>query len=95
MFLSGFFVVDKQILTENDIPVWVEENCTLFEEIWFLSFKTASQMTANMMNLVEQKINNVVDYDGVLCRDGDNKLVFLFDANDGGAFDNEGENGGL
>lgn len=52
-------------------------------------------MTANMMNLVEQKINNVVDYDGVLCRDGDNKLVFLFNANDGGAFDNEGENGGL
>ena len=56
--------------------------------------KSASQMTANMMNLVEQRINGYTDNDGILCQDGDNQLVFLFDANDGQGFENgEGENG--
>ncbi len=43
--------------------------------------KSASQMTANMMNLVEQRINGHTDNDGILCQDGDNQLIFLFDAN--------------
>ena len=43
--------------------------------------KSASQMTANMMNLVEQRINGHTDTKGILCQDGDNQLTFLFDAN--------------
>ncbi len=50
--------------------------------------KSASQMTAHMMNLVEQKVNGHTDIDGVLCQDGDNQLTFLFDANDGQGFEN-------
>ncbi len=56
--------------------------------------KSASQMTANMMNLVEQRINGHTDNKGILCQDGDNQLVFLFDANEGQGFENgEGEEG--
>ena len=55
--------------------------------------KSASQMTANMMNLVEQRINGQTDNKGVLCQDENNQLTFLFDANDGQGFDNgEGDN---
>ena len=54
--------------------------------------KSASQMTANMMNLVEQRINGHTDNNGILCQDGDNQLVFLFDANEGQGFDNENDN---
>ena len=50
--------------------------------------KSVSQMTANMMNLVEQRVNNMTDYDGVLCHDNNNVMTFLFDANEGGSFDN-------
>ena len=54
--------------------------------------QSATQMTANMMNLVEQRINGHTDNDGVLCQDGDNQLTFLFDANEGGVFD-DGDGG--
>ena len=54
--------------------------------------QSATQMTANMMNLVEQRINGHTDNDGVLCQDGDNQLTFLFDANEGGIFD-DGDGG--
>ena len=61
--------------------------------------KSASQMTANMMNLVEQRINGHTDNKGILCQDGDNQLVFLFDANEGQGFENgegeEGDNGDI
>ena len=56
--------------------------------------KSASQMTANMMNLVEQRVNGHTDNQGILCQEENNQLTFLFDANDGQGFENgEGENG--
>ena len=51
--------------------------------------KSASQMTANMMNLVEQRINGHTDNRGILCQEENNQLTFLFDANDGQGFDND------
>ena len=74
--------------------------CDLDETGYFMTLdsvpedvcKSASQMTANMMNLVEQRINGHTDNNGILCQDGDNQLVFLFDANDGQGFDNENDN---
>ncbi len=57
--------------------------------------KSASQMTANMMNLVEQRVNSDVDDEGVSCRDGNNQVTFLFDANgEGGRHGGNGNNNG-
>ena len=80
--------------------------CELDETGYFMTLsgipedvcKSASQMTANMLNLVEQRVNGHTDNDGILCQDGDNQLTFLFDANDGQGFENgndedENENG--
>ena len=74
--------------------------CDLDETGYFMTLsgvsedvcKSASQMMANMMNLVEQRVNSDIDDEGVSCRDGDNRLTFLFDANEGQGFENgEGE----
>ena len=56
--------------------------------------KSASQMSANMMNLVEQRINGHTDNQGILCQDGDNQLTFLFDADESLFEDGEGEDDG-
>ena len=57
--------------------------------------KSASQMTANMMNLVEQRVNSDIDDEGVSCRDGNNQVTFLFDANgEGDRHGGKGNNNG-
>ena len=54
--------------------------------------KSATQMSTNMMNLVEQRINDYTDNGGIFCQDGENQLTFLFDANQNAFFDNGEDN---
>ena len=51
--------------------------------------KATSQMTANMMNLVEQRINDIADKTTASCHEGNNQLTFLFDTDNGEWIDDE------